>query len=192
MRRARTLRGAAVAAALAALAACGGDGGPGVCPPGQMGVPPNCTPIVPPTPAVSITAAASGNLEIHPSLDTRFGFALVAPIRITETAGGTADWNFARVAIFLSGVEVERYELGSDVIRGAGYGRIGARSDDVYAVTYRQNVDRFDRVDITLGFSDLKDGRQLTVPVPFAFSDVVFSPTPLFAPPEATVRHEGR
>jgi hypothetical protein len=190
MRTAHMLRGAATAAAIAMLGACGGSD-PVVrdetCPAGQVGTPPNCAP-----PAVSITAAASGNLEIHPSLDNRFGFALVAPIRITETGGGTADWNFARVAIFLSGAEIERYELGSNDIRASGYGRIAARSNEVYSVVYRQNSDRFDRIDITLGFADLKDARQFTVAVPFVFDDVVVSLTPLFAPPGGMVRFEGR
>ena len=76
---------------------------------------------------------------LHPSLDTRFGFALETPIRITETTGGTADWNFARISIFLQGREIERYELGSDVIRSAGYNRVAANSNQVVNVLFRQN-----------------------------------------------------
>jgi hypothetical protein len=59
------------------------------------------TPAVPtptPIPVVTITSSGEGNLVIHPSVDTRFSFALETPIRITETAGGTADWNFARIS----------------------------------------------------------------------------------------------
>jgi hypothetical protein len=160
------------------LNACGGGGnGP--------------TPIPTPTPnpAATVTGTGEGCLTVHPSLDRRFGVALETPIRITETTGGTADWNFARTSIFKGGVEIERFELGSDVIRAAGYGRINPRSNQLVSVAFRQNSGDFDRVDITLGFGDIKDARQFTVPVPFtSFSDVCLSFTPLSVPPSGQVR----
>jgi hypothetical protein len=127
-----------------------------------------------------VAAVGEGNLVVHPSLDTRFGFALETPLRIRETAGGTADWNFARISYFRSGQEIERFEVGSDRIRADGYSRIAASSNQLVRVAFRGNSDDFDRVDILLGFADLKDGRQFTVQVPFdSFEDVTLSFTPL-------------
>jgi hypothetical protein len=158
---------------LAGLSACGGSPTAPPLPP-----PP------PPTPAATITAVGSGALVIHPSLDSRFEFALATPIRLTETTGGRADWNFARFQTFLAGREVERNEIGSDVIRAGGFGRVAANSNQVVTVVFRLNSDDFDRIDITLGFGDLKDARQFTVPVPgSSFDGVNISLVPMLAPP---------
>ena len=166
------------AAAIAALAACGG--GP---------TEPSPPPPPPPTPAATVTATGEGVLVLHPSLDARYSFALATPIRIRETAGGAADWNFARISFFLRGKEIERGELGSDVIQRAGYSRIAANSNQLYNVIFRSNSDNFDRIDITLGFGDIKDARQFTLAVPFSsFSDVNLSLTPLSVPSDGTVR----
>lgn len=168
---------AGAAVMLVGLMACGGD---------TVTNPPPPTP--PPTPAVTIAATGSGALILHPSADTRFGFALETPIRLTESTGGTADWNFARMAMFLKGKEMERFELGSDVIRQAGFNRITANYNQVVRVYFRLNSDNFDRIDITLGFSDLKDARQFTVAVPFtSFTDVTLSLTPAAVPPTGSV-----
>jgi len=153
--------------------------------------PSNSTPptTTPPPPSVTITATGEGALVVHPSSDTRFHVALETPIRMTETTGGTASWNFARISFYRSGAEVERNELGATDISNAGYSRIAARSNSLYHVIFRANSEDFDRVDITLGFSDLKDGRQFTVAVPFtSFSDVNISLTPMFVPGRGTVR----
>ncbi len=193
MKTRQTLARAGVMAVVACMAACGGSDGPGRCPEGQTGTPPNCIPIAPPTPAAAITAVGSGALVIHPSADTRYSFALEAPIRITETGGGSAVWEFARMSIFRKGAEIERYELGSDVIAKAGYSQIGAKSDKVYTPILRMNSEDFDRVDITLGFGDLKDSRQFTAAVPpESFPDVTVSLTTLAVPPSGTVRLGGR
>ena len=154
-----------------ALAGCGGGGSSPTAPPIN---------VAPPTPAASITATGAGALVLHPSLDTRYAIALETPIRITETAGGSANWGFARMSLFLNGREVERAEQGSDVIRAAGFERVNANSNQVARVVFRFNSDDFDRVDITLGFADLKDGRQFNVTVPFgSFTDINVSLTPL-------------
>ena len=167
-----------LAAALSVLVACGGDG--------VVNTPP---PTPPPTPAATVAATGEGALVLHPSVDARFTFALETPIRIRETTGGTADWNFARISYFLGGREIERYELGSDVIRNAGFSRIAANSNQLNSVAFRSNSDDFDRVDITLGFGDLKDARQFTVAVPFSsFTDINLSLTPLSVPADGTVR----
>jgi hypothetical protein len=150
--------------------ACGGGGSPAA--------PPIPTP--PPVPAVSIAATGAGALVVPPSADRRYVVALETPIRISETAGGTADWNFARMSLFLRGAEIERSEQGADVIRSAGFNRIAANSNNVYRIVFRFNANDFDRVDITLGFGDVRDGRQFTVSVPFgSFTDVTSSLTPL-------------
>ena len=142
---------------LITLTACGGSSG-------VVGPPPVTTP---PVPAASITATGAGALVLHPSRDNRYTIAMETPIRITEGAGGTADWGFARMSIFNRGVEVERTELTANDIRAAGFGRIGASSNTVYNVIFRFNSDTFDRIDITLGFSDVRDARPFTAAVPF-------------------------
>jgi hypothetical protein len=129
-----------------------------------------------------VTATGAGSLVLHPSRDARFTFAMATPIRINETAGGSADWGFARIQFFNRGAEVERTELTATDIRAAGYGRIAASSNQVYTVVFRFNSQDFDRIDITLGFSDAKDARQFTVAVPgnsFTSVDLNFDPLSL-------------
>ena len=178
MRTTRPFLGVAGAALMIiGLTGCGGD---------TVSNPPPVTP--PPTPTATITGVGSGALTLHPSADPRFGFALETPIKLTESSGGTADWNFARMSVFLNGKEIERFELGSDVIKNAGYNRITPNYNQVVRVYLRMNSDDFDRLDITLGFSDLKDARQFTVAVPFnSFSDVNLSLTPAAVPPTGSV-----
>jgi hypothetical protein len=160
-----------------ALGACGGGGG---------GTTPTAV-TQPPTPSAAITAVGAGNLVIHPSVDTRFCCAMEAPIRISETGGGTADWNFVRMQIIKGGREIERFELGATSISAAGYSRVTANSSNVRTPILRLNSTDFDRIDLTLGLSDLKDARQFTVAVPFdSFTDVALSLTPLSLPDDGS------
>jgi len=161
---------------LVGLAACGGDGGS----------PPSPTA---PTPSATITATGAGALVLHPSLSSAYGFALETPLRITETAGGEADWNFARFSVYLGGREIERGEIGSDIIRNAGYGRIKPKSNETYTVVFRFNSLDFDDIRITLGFADINTARQFTVDLPDnAFTDVNISLTPMSVPADTVVR----
>ena len=159
---------------LVVLAACGGSSN------NNVSQPTAATP--PPTPAVSISATGEGNLVLHPSAASAYTFTLETPIRVRETTGGTADWNFARFSVIRGGREIERGEVGSDSIRAAGYSRIGANSNSVYRVYFRFNSDTFDDVRVTLGFGDLKDARQFTVEVVDNWSDVTVSFTPAALP----------
>jgi hypothetical protein len=132
---------------------------------------------------VAITAIGEGTLVLHPSISPTYTFTLETPVRIQETGGGTADWNFARFSVIKSGREVERGEIGSDVIRAAGYSRIQARANSLYTLYFRFNSDDFDDLQLTLGFADLKDARQFTVNVNTGWSStVVVSPTPASRP----------
>lgn len=157
-----------------ALISCGGGGG---------GTTSSTAVTVPPTPAVSISATGTGTLILHPSLASAYAYTLEAPIRVRETAGGTADWNFARFSVYKGSREVERGEIGSDTIRTAGFSRITANSDKTYNVYFRFNSDDFDDLRVTLGFADLKDARQFTVDVTDDWTDLSISPTPAAAPP---------
>lgn len=169
----RVLGGLLLAAGAAIVSACGGDNPAGPPPP----TPP------PPAPAATIQASGNGVFRIHPSVDQRFKVALEAPIRITESTGGTADWHFARLSLFRGGVEVERSELGSDIIAAGGFSRISPRSNVTPTLVFRQNVFDFDSVTITLGFADIKDARQFTVDIPFAsFSGIDVSVIPMLVP----------
>lgn len=134
-----------------------------------------------PTPAAAaVTATGNGALVLHPSASRTFTYGIETPVRVRETGGGTADWNFARLAFFLGSREIERVEIGATDIRTAGVTRISPSSDATYRLGFRFNSDDFDRIDITLGFADVATGRQFTVLVPFnSFSDVLFSNTPL-------------
>ena len=142
------------------------------------------TPVAAPTPApaaAAVTATGNGSLVLHPSLNRTFGVAMETPIRVRETGGGTADWNFARMAFFRGNTEIERVEAGADTIRTAGATRIAPNSNAAYNLVFRFNSDNFDRIDITLGFADIVTGRQFTALVPFtSFTDVNLSLTPLF------------
>lgn len=154
------------------LVGCGGGGGS------------SPTPVATPTPAppaAAITATGNGALVLHPSINRTFAIAMETPLRIRETAGGTADWNFARMAFFLNGREIERVEAGADVIRTAGATRITPNANSAYNLVFRFNSDDFDRIDITLGFTDVNTGRQFTAAVDGStFTDVNLSLTPLF------------
>lgn len=174
-RRVRLLGGLALAAN---LSACGGGGGTTAPPPVTQ----------PPVPAVAITAKGEGALVIHPSADSRFFLALETPIRITETAGGTADWNFARITLLKKGKVNEVFELGADVIDRAGFKRVTANSNRVVSMAFRFNDEGFDDGTVTLGFADLKDGRQFTINDVGGWSDVQVSLTPLSVPDEGVVK----
>ena len=136
-------------------------------------------PTPPPVPSAEIQVTASGTITIHPSTDRRFCCAIRFPIRIRETGGGSATWNFFRVAYFQRGRQLERYEIGSDDLRQAGFGDVEANSSRQINVTTRANATTFDAIQILLGFSDKKDGRARTVELSLAgFDGVRSSPVP--------------
>ena len=137
----------------------------------------------PPVPSAAIQVTASGTITVHPSRDRRFCCATKFPIRIRETGGGTATWNFLRVAYFQRGRELERYEIVSDDLLQSGVRDIAANSDDRISVTTRSNSTSFDDVQILLGFSDKKDGRVLEVRLNLrGFDGVRVDLTPAFLP----------
>jgi hypothetical protein len=155
------------------LGGCGGGGG--------GGGPQTPTPVV--TKDAAITASGAGALVLHPSINPTYYFALETPIRIQETGGGTADWNYARFSVLKAGKEVERGEVGSDVIRNNGWNRIAANGNSVYNVIFRFNSDDFDTISVTLGFADAATGRQFQAVLPeSAFGGATVSFTPLKRP----------
>lgn len=163
----------AMVLAMAGLVACGGGGSSPTTP----------TVAATPAPGVTIEGSGNGSLTIHPSASSGFAVAIEVPIRIRETGGGTANWNWARLSLYRNGVEIERKEIGSDVIAGAGINQITARQDQNYRLTYRFNSSNFDIFTVTLGFSDMKDARQFTTQIPnTSFSGVNLSLTPLDRP----------
>lgn len=157
---------------MVSLVGCGGGGSSS---PSPVPAP------TPAPPAAAITATGNGALVLHPSVNRTFAIAMETPVRIRETAGGTADWNFARMAFFRRGVEIERVEVGADGIRTAGATRIAPNANSTYNLVFRFNSDDFDRIDITLGFADVNTGRQFTSTIDFnSFTAVNVSLTPLF------------
>ncbi len=163
------------ALAIVATAACGGGSGGSTAP----------TPVTPPaTPAAAITATGAGALVLHPSARSSWTFSLYTPIRIQETASGTATWNYARFAMFKNGIEIERGELGADIISSPpSWANIAAQQNETYALIFGYNSMDFDTIVLTLGFSDKKDGRQFTVQIlGSTFDGVDVSLTPLSRP----------
>ncbi len=137
----------------------------------------------PPLAQANITATGNGVLVVHPSVGSTFAVAMETPIRIQETAGGTADWNFARFSLFLNGAEVERGEIGSNTISSAGFSRIAANSTVTPTLIFRFNAANFTSVTITLGFGDVNRGGTFEVQIPFgSFTGVTGSTVPIFAP----------
>jgi len=156
------------------LGACGGD---------SVTPPPPPTP--PPTPAAAVTATGNGAIVIHPSIDPTWFYGLEMPIRVQETAGGTADWNYARLSLIKDGVEVERAEIGSDILSAGGAGRVTPRSNNEWVLGFRVNSDDWNDARLELGLADVNHGNAVTAEVPFeTFSGVTISLTPLFVPEE--------
>jgi hypothetical protein len=176
----RKKRLAVLCAAALWMPACGGD----------SGSTPSPQPTPTPVPGVTIVAAGNGALVLHPSADPAWAVSLYVPIRIQETGGGTATWNYARLSLWRDGVELERGEIGADIIASPpSWADIGARQDESYAMVFGFNTDEFDVITLTLGFSDKKDARQFEVDVPFeTFTDVQISLEPLSRPTQSVSR----
>jgi len=163
-----------IAVVLAAVLIGCGDGGTTATPT------PTTTTVFP---AADLNVSGNGAIAVHPSLDTRFGAAIVFPITVEETAGGRATWNYFRVSYFRNGVEIERNEQGADEIERAGYRNIGARATLTAEVITRVNATDWDDVQIRLGFTDTRDAREFERFLSLeSFDTVVLDFTPLFLP----------
>ena len=164
------------------MPACGGDSGGG----------PDPLPTPTPIPAAAVTSMGNGALVVHPSANPAWGVSLEVPITIQETGGGTATWNFARLSLWRNGVELERGEIGADVIASPpSWADITARQSESYIMVFGFNTDDFDLITLTLGFSDKRDGRQFESNVPFeSFTEVLISLEPLSRPTQSVHRLE--
>ncbi|MCG6921072.1 MAG: hypothetical protein LJF15_08310 [Acidobacteria bacterium] len=172
----------AACAATMLMPACGGDSGSS----------PSPAPTPTPVPSATITSVGAGAVVVHPSADPAWTVSLYVPIRIQETSGGTATWNYARMSLWRNGVEVERGEIGADIIASPpSWADIQARQNETYAMVFGFNSDDFDLVTLTLGFSDKRDGRQFQVNVPGeTFDGVNVSLEPLSRPTQSVHRLE--
>ena len=176
----RAIGAAVLSLAVAGLAACGGGGS-------SLSTP---TVVPTPVPSAAVTAVGAGYVVIHPSRFSTWAYALATPIRIRETGGGRAKWNYARVSIVRGGREIERAEIGSDILASPpDWTNIAPSSDGSFSLVFRLNSSNFERVDITLGFTDVNSGRQFVVDVPFgSFSGVDVSFVALNVPEGGQVR----
>ena len=161
-------------AVAAVFAACGDDPPP----------PPPTLPIMPTAvPAAAIQVSGNGDIAVHPSAVAAFAVAVEFPIRIQETAGGTAIWNFFRVSYFKNGREIERNEQGADAIQAAGYRNIGARATITADIITRANSSDWDDLELRLGFTDNKDARVFEQVLNLdSFDGVVLDLTPALIP----------
>jgi hypothetical protein len=172
----------AVMATVSGLVACGGGGSSPTSP---------ATPVPTPAPsAAAITASGAGTLMVHPSKYSTWAYAIECPVRIRETGGGKAKWNYAHVSLMKAGREIERAEIGADILAAPpDLSNIAPLSDDTIRLYFRLNNVGFDRVDLTLGFTDVNSLRQFTVDVPFSsFSGVDLSLEPASRPAPGVAR----
>ncbi len=88
MRTTRVLVLAGLASVVIGLAGCGGDGGPGQCPPGQVGVPPNC---MPPPPVCTQSTIYSDSGPVDAGTLLFFDFPVLEAGRLDMTL----DWTHA-------------------------------------------------------------------------------------------------
>jgi hypothetical protein len=177
----RMLAAAATVVAMGSLVACGGGGSSSTAP----------TVVSTPTPsAAAVTASGAGYVVVHPSKYSTWTYAIETPIRIRESGGGRAKWNFARVSMVRGGREIERAEIGADILASPpDWSNITANQNTTYNLIYRFNSNNFDRIDVTLGFTDVNSGRQFTVDLPFgSFSGVDISLVAMSEPVPAVHR----
>jgi hypothetical protein len=151
--------GAVAALAMVGMVACGGGGSSPTTPTAATPVPS----------AAAVTASGAGYVVIHPSKYSTWAYAVETSIRIRETGGGQAKWNYARVSLLRGGREIERAEIGADIIASPpDWSNITASQNTTYGLVYHLNSGTFDRIDVTLGFTDIHSGRQFTAEVPFS------------------------
>jgi hypothetical protein len=142
----RTLTRITVALALAGLAACGGGGGGGS----------TTAPTAPTGPTqASITVTQTGQAQVCVSPLASFNLRLAIPIRITESAGMGANFNFIRLQLLRGGVEIERQEVGStSIIAGLGSNRLAASGNVSAPLRMDFNSSNFDNFNLLFNFTD--------------------------------------
>ncbi len=172
----------AVAAAVVSLVACGGGGSSSPTSP--------ATPAPTPTPNAAVTASGSGYLVIHPSQYSTWLYTFELPVRIRETSGGKAKWNYARLQLFWRGTQVERAEIGADILAAPpDVTNILPSSDMNIKLYFHLNNTQFDDIRLTLNFTDVNSLRDLTVEVPLSsFTGVNVSPVAASRPVPGVVR----
>ena len=140
----------------ATLAGCGSDN--------PVTPPPPTTPPGPTAASISVTQGSQAQICRSPT--PGFNYRLRMPLRIVESAGLGANINFARLTLFLRGVEVERREIGSaQIIAGVGTNRLNPNSTQNVVTTFDFNNDTFDTERFELGFTDDR-GNSSTIVVP--------------------------
>jgi hypothetical protein len=171
----------AVLAAVSGLVACGGGSSSPTTP---------ATPAPTPTPSAAVTASGSGKLVIHPSKYTTWLYAIEVPVRIRETGGGKAKWNYARLSLLRRGSEIERAEIGADILAAPpDVSNILPSSDMNIKLYFRLNSVDFDDISLLLNFTDVNTLRDQTVQVSLSsFTGVDASPVAESRPAPAVVR----
>jgi hypothetical protein len=104
--RAATLRIALAGLLVVPFAACGGGGGGGT----------TTGPSQPTGPSRANITVTCGSYSLSLSPLAGFNYRISFPCTITEAAGLGANLNFVRASFTLGGVEIERQEIGSNVI----------------------------------------------------------------------------
>ena len=172
----------AAVAAVTGLVACGGGGSSSPTTPS--------TPAPTPTPNASVTVSGSGMLVIHPSKYSTWLYTIELPVRVRETGGGKAKWNYARLQLLRRGSQIERAEIGADILTAPpDVSNILPSSDMNIRLYFRLNHADFDDVRLTLNFTDVNTLRELTAEVPLSsFSGVDTSLVAASRPAPAVIR----
>jgi len=131
--------------ALAGLAACGGGGGGS-----------STAPTAPTGPSqASIVVTQTGQAQVCVSPLASYNLRLAIPIRVTESAGMGASFNFIRLQLMRGGVEVEREEVGAtSIIAGLGSNRLAASGTIQAPLRIDFNSSNFDNFNLLFNFTD--------------------------------------
>ncbi len=127
--------------AMTGLPACGGGG---------TSTP---TPVGPSQANIVVTQTSQAQVCLSPLAS--FNLRLAIPIRITESAGLGANFNFVRLQLLRGGVEIERQEIGaSSITAGLGTNRVAANATINAPLRMDFNTSNFDNFNLLFNFTD--------------------------------------
>jgi hypothetical protein len=102
-----------------------------------------------------ITVTASATVSLSPRAG--FTYRVTVPVTMVESAGLGANINYARLRMTLSGVEIERSEIGSaDFVSQTGSNRLNANQSRSVTLNFDVNDPRSTAAILEINFTDDK------------------------------------